>query len=594
MTRPDWRCLNGEWRFAADPGGSGFDRDLQKAGDEAFPQKILVPFCPESPLSGVGVKDFMAAVWYRRAIRLSAEDLSGRVLLHFGAADYVTHVYVNEKPAGTHRGGYASFTLDITPYVQEGENALTVACEDDPRSLRQPSGKQSKVYYSHDCDYTRTTGIWQSVWLEFVPVTYIQGYRVVPDPENGKAYVTVRIAGADLAAAEFPGGGAGGGNKGDGGNKSDGLKVTASVSFKGAPVCEASACASGGAAYLCLDIPNPALWGPGVPNLYDISLSCGVDRVEGYFGMRSVSLSPNAILINGKPVFQRLVLDQGFNPEGVYTAPSDDFLRRDIELSMAAGFNGARLHQRVFEERFLYWADKLGYLVWGEHASWGLDISGQDGYFNFAPEWREIVERDFNHPAIVGWCPFNETGVTQNDDILRGMYELTKSLDPTRPVIDTSGYVHVKTDVFDVHDYEQDPAAFAAHYAPMATEPGYVYNPHAIHTDAAYGATPYFVSEYGGTWWNEEEARKAAAQGNDRLAGWGYGNRPRTAEEAVERIGALTAALLQNPRVCAFCYTQLTDVEQEQNGIYTYAREAKFDAARLRAIFGGPAAIEKP
>ncbi|MDR1902611.1 MAG: hypothetical protein LBQ88_10060, partial [Treponema sp.] len=487
-------------------------------------------------------------------------QLKGRVLLHFGAVDYKTRVFVNGEAAGWHTGGYSSFTLDITPHVKAGGNTLTVYAEDDVRSGKQPAGKQTVDYYSYGCLYTRTTGIWQTVWLEFVPKNYIKSYHIVPVPENGQALLTVKTS-----------------------EQCHGLNVEVSVSIKGGSICTVMAKVSGTAAYFTLPIPAPVLWDIGKPNLYDLHIAMGEDTVEGYFGMRSVALSDNAMLINGRPVFQRLVLDQGFYPDGIYTAPSDEALKRDIELSMAAGFNGARLHQKVFEERFLYWADHLGYIVWGEQASWGLKIDNDEGLQHFGPEWLEVVMRDINHPAIVGWCPFNETHKSQNDGLLRAVYELTKAADPSRPVIDTSGHVHVITDIFDVHDYEQDTGAFAKHYEGM--EGGKIYNPHDINGNFDRNI-PYFVSEYGGTWWNAEEAAKSAS------AGWGYGSRCKTLEEVYTRIEGLTRALLQNKRVCAFCYTQLTDVEQEQNGIYKYDRSPKFDAARLKAIFGAKAAIE--
>jgi beta-galactosidase/beta-glucuronidase len=207
-------------------------------------------------------------------------------------------------------------------------------------------------------------------------------------------------------------------------------------------------------------------WEPGSPNLYDLDLilnaeNGGCDKIRSFFGMRSIVLKDGAIHLNGKPLFQRLVLDQGFYPDGIYTAPSDEALKKDIEISMAVGFNGARLHQKVFEPRFLYWADKLGYLVWGEHASWGLDLSNPAALERFLPEWLEVVERDYNHPAIVGWCPFNETNNRQNTEVLRTVYNVTKKLDATRPVIDTSGFVHVITDIFSIHNYIQEPDDFA-------------------------------------------------------------------------------------------------------------------------------------
>jgi beta-galactosidase/beta-glucuronidase len=562
MVRTSWESLNGPWEFEIDYGTSGFERKLYESGN--FSRTITVPFCPESKLSGIEHKDFMPSVWYRRSFSLSKAQMAGRVLLHFGAVDYKATVYLNGHLVGTHSGGYSSFTLDISHQALEGTNTLVLCAEDNTRSGDQPRGKQADRYYSYGCLYTRTTGIWQSVWLEYTPERYIAGYHISPDPENGRALLTLRLAGTPAAEGDTP-------------------PLEAVACFKDREVCRVSARVSGNSACLVLPIPDPVLWDVGKPNLYDLTLSWGQDTVSGYFGMRSVSLTDNTIRINGRPVYQRLVLDQGFYPDGIYTAPSDEALRKDIELSMAVGFNGARLHQKVFEERFLYWADKLGYIVWGEHASWGLDISREEAYLPFATEWQEIVDRDFNHPSIVGWCPFNETHKSQVNAILRGVYELTKLLDPTRPVIDASGYVHVATDVLDTHDYEQDPAAFEKNYAGISGE-NLRYR-HDIEGLFSHNI-PYFVSEYGGTWWNAEEAEKNASEG------WGYGNRCKTIEEVYARIKGLTTALLDNPRICAFCYTQLTDVEQEQNGIYTYDRRPKFDAQRLKAIFGAPAAIE--
>ena len=258
---------------------------------------------------------------------------------------------------------------------------------------------------------------------------------------------------------------------------------------------------------------------------------------------------------------------------------------------MDMGFNGARLHQKIFEPRFLYWADRLGYLVWGEHACWGLDITSLEGLANFLPEWMEAVERDYSHPSIVGWCPFNETwdrdngrgGKTAQDDrVLSMVYQVTKAMDPTRPVIDTSGNFHVITDIFDIHDYDQNPETFAVRLRRMQ-ETGDPYITFPERQADAYCGQPYFVSEYGGIKW---------APGYEE-SGWGYGDAPKTAEEFVARYRGLTEAMLFNPSVCAFCYTQLTDVEQELNGLYTYGREPKFDPAVIRAINAQRAAIEE-
>jgi beta-galactosidase/beta-glucuronidase len=297
-----------------------------------------------------------------------------------------------------------------------------------------------------------------------------------------------------------------------------------------------------------------------------------------------VSFDDCKMYINGKAVFQRLILDQGFYPDSIYTAPTDDALRGDIELSMAMGFNGARLHQKMFESRFLYWADKLGYIVWGEHASWGLSLSNPNGLERFLPEWLETVERDYSHPSIIGWCPFNETGdqhTIQDDSILATVYAVTKQLDGTRPVIDTSGYLHVITDIYDVHDYDQNTETFAARYAGVKTDED-VHRNYPLRE--RYDGQSYFVSEYGGIWWNPEQKDNKA---------WGYGERPRTEEEFLKRYEGLTMALLNHPGMCAFCYTQLTDVEQEVNGLYTYDRKPKFDPAIIREINMRKAAIEE-
>ena len=286
-------------------------------------------------------------------------------------------------------------------------------------------------------------------------------------------------------------------------------------------------------------------------------------------------------------MFQRLILDQGFYPDGIYTAPSQEALERDILLSMKAGFNGARLHQKVFEPRFLYLCDKHGYLAWGEMANWGFDISSPTAFEAFIPEWMEAIERDFNHPAIVGWCPFNETwdykGRKQEDGLLRMTYRLTKQYDKTRPCIDTSGNFHVETDIYDLHDYEQDVEKFRSHYDPFGNGEGPFRETHPERQSYTEGL-PFFISEYGGIKWAPRAEKGEYA--------WGYGEGPQTEEEFFARYRGLTEALLQNPKMFGFCYTQLTDVEQEQNGVYFYSREPKFDSARFYEINTQKAAIE--
>ena len=557
MERSAWRSLNGAWQFAFDFGRSGLDRHFERR--DALDTTITVPFCPESVLSGVHYTDFIPAVWYARAFTLTPEELSGRVLLHFGAVDYEAHVFVNGEPAGTHRGGYTSFCFDITDLCRAGENRLSVYAEDDNRSGKQPHGKQCESFDSQGCDYTRTTGIWQTVWLEFVPETYIQSVQYYSNITEGTLLVQAKLCGAGT--------------------------FTVKASFEGRPCGEASTRAENGFAAVTLPLSELHLWDVGQGNLYDLTLTFGSDSVKSYAGMREVRIEGRRVLLNGRPVFQRLVLDQGFYPDGIYTAPDESALVRDIELSLAAGFNGARLHQKVFEPRFLYHCDRLGYLAWGEMANWGLDYSDPAALEAFLGEWLDAVGRDFNHPSIVGWCPFNETwdreGRRQLDSLLAMVYRVTKQLDPTRPCIDTSGNFHVVTDIYDVHDYEQDPASFAAHYEAFRTG-GAFYDEHAARQQYD-GKKPMFVSEYGGIKWNPQ---------GDVEKAWGYGDGPATEEAFIERYRGLTEALLSNPNMFGFCYTQLYDVEQETNGLYTYSREPKFDMAVFHAINTQPAACE--
>lgn len=583
FVRENWMNLNGTWDFQIDQGNSGIDRKLYvgenfyrenastvaAVGETGKVQKITVPFCPESRLSGIGYTDFMAAVWYRRSVTLTKDQLSGKVLLHFGAVDYHAILWVNEQKVGEHTGGYASFTLDITAFVHEGENTLVLYAEDDIRTWRQPYGKQCGEYYSKNCSYTRTTGIWQTVWLEFVPNTYIRYAKVTPFPKNSYAVIELETSGNGT--------------------------VTAEAFYNGKSVGKTEATAVGYAVSLTLPVSELHLWDVGSPELYDLVLTLTdsdgtVDTVNSYFGMRTVELHHDGLYLNGKPLFMRTILDQGFNPEGIYTGPTDEFLKHDIELSMALGFNGARFHQRVFEERSLYWADKLGYIVWGEYAN-GTRVDDVQWAGDFLREWTEVVRRDYSHPSIIGWCPQNETYWWFHGykaDCQELIYRITKQIDPYRPVIDASGGTHYTTDMFDIHDYDQDPENLRKNLAPMVDDPTAFHNP--IHNwplkHMVYEGQPYWISEYGGTYWNPTE----------KEAGWGYGDGPKTEEEFGTRYAGLTKVLLENPRVCGFCYTQLTDIEQEKNGLYYYDRAPKFSPAiydMIRKANRTPAAMEQ-
>lgn len=562
FVRDSWVNLNGAWEFAIDHGNSGEARGMHQEGAD-FPLSIQVPFCPESSLSGVEYKDFMDAVWYRRQITFTEEQCAGRIFLRFGAADYRTTVYVGGKKVDTHVGGFSSFGMEITKFVTPGENTIVIQCQDDTRSGRQPLGKQCPHYASEGCLYTRTTGIWQTVWLEFTAKTYIDSVRINPDDRNHCVAFAAKVDGCTKDTV-----------------------IKAQIIKDGRVVGGACARPTPGLTNFIADVSEVELWQPGAPVLYDVVFTLEqngevIDTANSYFGFRTLEIIGDKFLINGKAVFQRTVLDQGFYPDGIFTAPSDEALKADIEMSMAAGFNGARLHQKVFEERFLYWADRLGYLVWGEHASWGLDITGAEGLANFLPEWMEIIKRDVNHPAIIGWCPFNETNHLQDKRVLRTVWQATKDYDPSRPCIDASGYCHVVTDVYDDHDYDQNPETFRARY-----QDHYDISPNPFNrTYCPYQGQPFFLSEFGGTWWSP-----------GREDGWGYGNQPKTEEEVITRMEGLFAAMLDNPRICGYCYTQLTDVEQEQNGIYTYSRGRKFSDetyARIRAAQIRKAAYEE-
>lgn len=580
FVREQWLCLNGEWEFEMDPGDTGLERGLL---DRTLKNHIQVPFCPESKLSGIGHTDFMNAVWYRRTVKVPAEWAGSRILLHFQAVEYDATVWVNGEEAARHRGGFTPFTCDITQQSEQRETVTIVVRARDYTRRPQPLGKQSHLYQNHFCLYTRTTGIWQTVWMEPVPDTALLRPRITPDVSNVCFHLEQRLSrtrrGLYLRA-----------------------RITDEAGDISSGVCAADHDFSG---RIVLPVPETRrrLWKPGDPHLYGILIELVdesenvIDRLESYAGLRSVAIDGKAVRINGEAVFQRLVLDQGYYPDGILTAPSDEALQRDIELSIQAGFNGARLHQKVFEERFLYHADRMGYLVWGEFPDWGCAEQGpvedhQHPGATYMTQWLEVLERDYSHPSIIGWCPLNETWqplsdrITLLDDITRGMFLAAKAMDGTRPVLDASGYSHrvPEADVYDSHDYDQNPKTFWARHESLLKEQPFVNTHEGRKISLAYTGQPYFVSEFGGIWWNPK-----VRPGEDS---WGYGERPKTIEEFYARFAQLCGALLDNPKMFGYCYTQLTDVFQEQNGIYLFDRGVKFNMARLRGIQQRRAAIE--
>ncbi|WP_052863344.1 glycoside hydrolase family 2 protein [Streptomyces niger] len=587
FVRERWQCLNGEWEFEIDRSDSGLERGMP---GRTLNHAITVPFCPESALSGINDTDFLEAVWYRRTITIPAAWAGDRVLLHFQAVDHDTTVWVNGVEVARHRGGFTPFTADLDGVVSAGQEAVVVVRARDTRHGPQARGKQATWYANSHCHYTRTTGIWQTVWLEPVPrAAHLRRPRITPDLAGGAFHIEMPLS-----------------------SNPPGHTVRATLSDGEGEVTRAEARAD---LDLCprLTLPVPPKrqrsWSPADPHLYQLRLELldehghTVDTARSYAGLRSIAMRGKQVLLNGEPLFQRLVLDQGYYPDGLMTAPSDEALVRDIELALNAGFNGARLHQKVFEERFLYHADRLGYLVWGEFGDWGCETGVRDDNqqpgASYAAQWVEAVERDYSHPSLIGWCPLNETyqrlhdRITQLDDVTWSMFLATKAADSTRPVIDASGYAHrvPHTDIYDSHCYEQDPQAFAKLMSGLAEDRPYINaGPDGSQWSVPYRGQPYFCSEFGGIWWDPQAE---AESGEQPETSWGYGLRPRTEEEFHDRFGGLVAVLLDDPNMFGYCYTQLTDVFQERNGVYRFDRTEKLDVTRLREAQQRPAAIEQ-
>ena len=573
FARREWVNLNGSWRFAFGAGGA-----LPSAWE--LPETIIVPFAPEAELSGIGYTGFIYAVRYQREVTIPSQWAGKHIILNFGAADFYTTVWVDDTEVGRHRGGFTSFSFDITEALTGTSFVLSVLVEEDPQAV-QARGKQSRRLENYEAFYTRTTGIWQTVWMEPVNSSHFSRPVITPDLNASRVIFglgVVRPSGSLVAHAEI--------FDDDGMVVSGEIRVTAQVR----PT-------------LALDIPAARLrvWAPDDPFLYRTRLVLTedgiiVDEIDSYVGMRSISIDGRKVLLNGYPVFQRLVLDQGYWRTGLMTAPTDEDLVRDIHLALSAGFNGARLHQKVFEERYLYHADRLGYLVWGEFADWGAHVheSGhQEPTISFVTEWTEALTRDLSHPSIVGWCPLNETfealgpRLTVLDDATKALYMVTKAIDPTRPVIDASGYSHriPGADIYDAHLYEQDPTTFGRLMSGLAEGSPYVnMAPDGTQWSVPYSGQPYFCSEFGGIWWSNEDSPHDAS--------WGYGKRPVNQDEWLERFRQLVETLINNPDMFGYCFTQLTDVFQEENGIVTFDRQPKFNLSLLKNIQRQSAAIE--
>lgn len=549
--RAEWINLNGTWNYEFDFSNSGKNRKLTTA--KQLGNTITVPFCPESKLSGVNYTDFIEQMWYQRSISIPENWKGKKILLNFGAVDYHAEIYIDGNYLGNHDGGSSSFSLDITPAVQPGNtHNLVVFVADKTRSGLQAVGKQSTQYNSYGCFYTRVTGIWQTVWMEAVSPYGLRSARTYPDIDQQQLIIVPEFYRS---------------------SNNETLEITLydnnrQVSRK------VVKCNNGSS--IILPVKKMKLWSPESPYLYDITYRIKnvsgeiIDEVKSYVGMRKIHTSDGQIYLNNEPYFQRLVLNQGYYPEGIWTAPTDEALKNDIQLSKDAGFNGARLHQKVFEERFHYWADKLGFITWGESANWGMNNEEEKAARYFLSEWSEILMRDCNHPSIIAWVPFNQplenpyTLISgKMPRLIIDTYRLTKAIDPTRLVNGIAGDIHFLTDIWGDRDYESDITHFAESLKPNKKQ-------------AFYNHQPFFIGEFGGMLWTGPKKDKDS---------WGYGKTIINEEGFYKRLEELMNAIANAKEVTGFCYTQLTDIEQEKNGIYYYDRSPKLDMQRIKSIF---------
>jgi beta-galactosidase/beta-glucuronidase len=573
LTRAHCIDLGGTWDFAYDDSGQGFDAGWQERVD-VYTHTIQVPFPPESSASGIGDTSFHPIVWYRRTFCVSPEDRGKRLLLHCGAIDYRTSVWVNGQLVATHEGGQTCFGADITPALHPGENqVLVIRAEDMPQDLAQPRGKQDWLEQPHRVWYDRTTGIWQPIWLEAVAPTHISQVRWTPDLDRGVLGFSVNIQGREQTD----------------------LRLRVQLSLHAVTLADDIYTVQGTVVERQIAFDRASmmsreklLWSPEHPNLVDATLTLlrgneVVDEVQSYVGLRSVGVGGGHFLLNGRPYYLRLVLEQGFWPESHLAAPGAEALRHEVELVKALGFNGVRIHQKVEDPRFLYWCDRLGLLVWGEMAN--AYVFSPTAVERLTREWLEVLDRDYSHPCIVTWVPLNESwGVPDvaRDPVHRhyvqALYYLTKALDPTRPVIGNDGWEHVVSDIYSIHDYAFDGATLRERYGSIEAvrrtlrevQPGYrsVVLPEYQHTHE-----PVMLSEFGGISYRPQPS----------TSWFGYGT-VKDPDAFLSKYRELVDAILESPAVAGFCYTQLTDTEQETNGLLTANREPKFDMATVRSI----------
>lgn len=564
--RKDWLCLNGEWGFAFDEKNTGEKDGYMNR--TRFSKKITVPYCYQSELSGVNDLRHSDYIWYHKAFKIPASFGDKRVLLRFGAVDYIAKVWINGVYLGSHEGGYTPFEFDITSFKGDTCN-LTVRCE-DRLETEQPRGKQSHRPEPFACWYSPVSGIWQSVWLEAVGQNYIEDFRITPDFDNG-------TVGLEVRTNEAPAGGV----------------IKADITLKGVFVASAEFVHAQRSSSIVISlnrgigIVEPFTpWSPGNPALYDIKLTyttkASVDTVYSYFGMRKITIKGDRIFLNNREIYQRLILDQGYWKESLLTPPTDEAIRRDIELTKKLGYNGARKHQKFEDPRYYYWADKMGLLVWEELPSaYYFTLKQKTNMFR---DMTEAIQRDYNHPSIIAYVPVNESwgvySVKTNKEMQTfcdALYYLIHSLDDTRFVSNNDGWEQPMTDIVTAHDYSayesdlrsedyKDPAVFnfgVPNKAKAVTADGY-----------NNLGKPCLLTEYGGIAFTKD-----SGNGN-----WGYNGAVTDEKVFIERFDSITTAFKNTPFLCGYCYTQLTDVFQEVNGLLDMDRNPKVSIDEIRRI----------
>ncbi|GLX66046.1 glycoside hydrolase family 2 protein [Paenibacillus glycanilyticus] len=568
FVREQWVDLNGEWNFAFDDANAG-EASLPSAF--VSERTIKVPFTYETEASGIGDESHHPYVWYNRTLDIPADVEGSKVLLHFQAVDYEAKVWVNGTYVGSHQGGYAAFKFDITPYIAfGGENQLTVKVEDS-QDATQPRGKQRWVKDNFECFYVQTTGIWQSVWMEFVAPVRVDSVKITPDIDNRTVRFEYEVEG-DYSASD--------------------IRLETVISLKGQQVKQMSLVVDRPWLQLDADLVHEvngpwkhSHWSPQHPNLYDVEFilykgDVKLDHVYSYFGMRKISIEKGRILLNNAPLYQRLILDQGYWPGSHLTPPSEEALIEDIDLILAMGYNGVRKHMKVEDARFLYWCDVKGLLVWSEMAA--TFEFNDNAVHKFTKEWMEVVRQQYNHPSIITWVPFNESWGVMNikkdkkqQKFTEAIYHLTKSFDPYRPVITNDGWEHTVSDILTLHDYVETKEEFEKRYANkdeiLNNEISFNHWKYAFADGYEYQGQPVIVSEFGGIAFQTE-------------AGWGYGNQVSSDEAFLNRFRNIHQAIKDRDYIVGYCYTQITDVQQEVNGLLTADRKPKIPLETIREV----------